>query len=592
MGTMGKPQSLDWDIAEVSALNHAEVVQLRVLWRQDPFASPFGSPSFLEVLIARARSESKRAILARGFSCDGELSAVWPLKIDRAGRLEFLQNYQGDHCTCLAAKGIEEAELGEGLAKVLQTVRPSRVFFSRVPPWGYTLAALRQGLAQAGWWYTAFPATPCPILDFSDKVDADQELPIEINRHKRLRNYENRMRRQSGYEFQVCESAEGIDDWATAFFDAHEWRWNRTGTPSACRFASYRKFLLDCLHSWAKDNVLVRFSIQLNQRGLAFVAGLRANERLVYHLVVSSPAGEAYRAGHVLIRLIGLWMSRQGLCVLDFGVGDESYKLRYANKDDRLWRLHGTRKIVSTTYVQAQVEKAIRLSPQLQSLWDRWRNQWIRGKVLQQFRDLRSKWCVLRRTHLNAPWSVLVGRLKNRVVGEEEIFYRAKGGDSTDDPEVVELSSFGVLEMYEEEFGLVDAQRAEVYEFVHNGAKPFGIMCNGRVIHVSWLSRISSQGLPTWLVEKNETIWIIQRMVTAKSARGCGIFPHVLKALLNKIPHGQPVLIYTYTWNSAARRGIVKAGFKPVALRITKRNSKVPVYQPMCPDTGGSITLN
>jgi CelD/BcsL family acetyltransferase involved in cellulose biosynthesis len=124
------------------------------------------------------------------------------------------------------------------------------------------------------------------------------------------------------------------------------------------------------LSGWAAEGLLVRFAIRLGTQRVALVAGLRAGTRLIYHNVAMSPLAEKHRAGHVLIRLIGLWMAERGFDTLDFGAGGEEYKSRYANGDDPLWRVFGARSALSQIYLRGLAEHSIRSSERMMRAWD------------------------------------------------------------------------------------------------------------------------------------------------------------------------------------------------------------------------------
>jgi hypothetical protein len=61
--------------------------------------------------------------------------------------------------------------------------------------------------------------------------------------------------------------------------------------------------------------------------------------------------------------------------------------------------------------------------------------------------------------------------------------------------------------------------------------------------------------------------WAIAECVTARRARGQGLYPRVLRAIRAAVPPGESCLIWTHDWNVASQRGISKAGFQPVATR-------------------------
>jgi CelD/BcsL family acetyltransferase involved in cellulose biosynthesis len=550
------------------------------VWRRDAFPSPFASPEFLRALVGEARRDGVTPVFAIGRR-EGVPAVVWPLALDARRRLQFLQQRDCDHCVCLCAGQPRAGDLADGLLQAMEATRPSGVFLQRVYPAAPTLEAAKLALERRGWACRLFPATPCPVLTVAPGPDAGERLRAELERHRKVNNYLARVEREEGYRFEALECEYGLEEWAEEYCDAHEWRWSRTNTPSRYHSAEARADLLAHLRAWQRDGVLVRFSIRLAAGRAAFVVALRCGDRLVYHHAVVPPALDRHSAGHVLIRLIGGWMAPRGFRTLDFGVGDEDYKLRYVNGNEALFRVYGSPGRVSATSVKALVDGRIRSSRRLQNAWDQWANRRLRGAVLQRLRDARSRWAIVRRVHLAAPPASRLVLLRDRLIVEREIFYRARGTGLPPDPEVRLLSVSQVLRMLEAEQGMLDRSRAAFYEYRFNGSVPFGIVEGGRVVQVSWLSAAGPEVTPGWLKAAPRRLWCIQMCVTARSARGRGLYPRVLRAIRAGLTPEDEVLIYTHTWNRASQKGISKAGFEPFAIRSVWKWSGRRVYEPI-----------
>ena len=361
--------ALCWRLEELTtALAHVERV-----WEAAAAKNPFVSPSFLRVMHAAA-APTDRTICALGSDAEGVPMAAWILRLDRAGTLHFLPREYSDQSTCIVLPRVDVHALGEGLAFAARETGARRLELTNIPSWGLTLGAVRHAMGCLGWPGRAFPAWPCPVLRVPAGAGAGAVLRESIEQHKRLRGYANALRREPGYAFEVLEDATDLDGWCGDFCDAHEARWNGTESPSPYSKPADRALLRATLGAWATDAVLVRFAIRNGGRRVALVAALRARTRLIYHHVVASPVAERSRAGHVLIRLIGLWMSDRAFDALDFGAGGEAYKFRYANVDEPLWRVFAASNPLSRTFVRGIVEERIRRSPVLQRGWDRMTN--------------------------------------------------------------------------------------------------------------------------------------------------------------------------------------------------------------------------
>lgn len=338
------------------------------LWRRDRQCNPFASPTFLRVMHAAA-ARTDTPIWGLGHAPDGSLAAAWPLRLDREGALRFLPVGYSDQNSCLAHADVDESELASGLALAVAAAEARSLVLVNVPPWGPTLSATRQAARRLRWPHRSFPAWACPVLRVPTGQGASEALRHAIESHKRLRGYANALRRVPGYAFEVIEDNRDLAAWCEEFCDVHERRWSGTPTPSVYGSPTARALLRETFESWCVDGVLVRFAIRLAGERIAFVAALRAGRRLIYYHVVRSPEAEERRAGHVIIRLIALWMSERGYDTLDFGAGGEDYKSRYANADDRLWRVYAASRVLSATYARAVIEERIRRSTMLQRGW-------------------------------------------------------------------------------------------------------------------------------------------------------------------------------------------------------------------------------
>lgn len=379
---------LQWAIED--EIDDALVVELRGLWRRAPCPNPFVAPALLKVF-GTGLEDGSRPLVAVARTPSGTLAAVWPLRRTRHGQLRFLQDAYSDQRTCLAAPEADVSELAAGLGFVARTVGATSLALTNVPAWGPTLDGAREAMRQLQWPARAFPAWPCPVLRVRPGDGAGERLRREIERHKRVRGYQNALARDVSFRFEVLEDATDLDAWCRAFCDVHEQRWNPTATPSQYRAASARRMLRDVLQAWITEGVLVRFAVCLNGERVALVAALRAGTRLVYHHVATAPSAERARAGHVLIRLIGLWMSERGFDTLDFGAGGEAYKWRYATCDDRLWRVYAGRHLLSPGHLRGVAEEQIRRRPMLQQAWDAGVNRAIRGRATHWMRRTLSR---------------------------------------------------------------------------------------------------------------------------------------------------------------------------------------------------------
>ena len=555
------------------------LTELSALWIHEPMPNPFSSPSFLRVMSLRGEAAGVTPILALARSDEGALVAAWPLSLDRAGVLRFLQHAYSDQRSCMRRPEVTESELASGLAGVIRTVSPASVSLTNVPSWGPTLPAACEALHQIGWRYHAFRAWACPILSVARGPAAGEALRNEINRHKRVRGYANSLARNGGFTLEVLEDATDLEAWCREFCDTHERRWNTTRTPSQYRFVRARSLFQKVLDAWACDGVLIRFAIRLASGRAAFVAALRADRRLIYQHVVTSPAVERFRAGHVLIRLVGLWMSERDFDTLDFGTGGEEYKGRYANGDEPLWRVYAGRRAISVSYLRGSLEARIRGSSLLQQLWDSCANKFVRGTLSQWIGDQQTRQRIVRTVPWRSYGRILVRRLRERLAGKREILYRASGRPGSCDPSVIELRAFDVLRMLEAERGLFRWERVALYEACNEGARLVGIAENGSVLLSCRLMRVDPTSLPKRALNDARAAWRISGRVASDCARGRALYPRTLKGILGLLPSEDIAIVHAEEWDTESQRDIVQAGFERFAVMVTAPGSRKEILE-------------
>ena len=549
---------IEWQVErELTAALLADVQQL---WRRDPFASPFASAEYLRRCAEDARDEGAAPLFVRGVAANHTVG-LWPLRLDRGGVLRFLQGDDADHCTGLAGPGIDASTFGEGFTQALRAARPARVAMTNLPPWGPTREAVLAGLRQSGWPARAFAATSCPVLSVEPGPGAARSFVAAINSHKRLRNYENRFKRLAGYRFEAIDHGDGLDEWADEFCNIHEWRWNTTDTPSEFRRQDARARLVRQMSAWHRDGVLYRFAMRGEGRPIALAIALVGGGRVVYHRPVAAPAWAELRPGHVLLRLMGLWMGERGLHVLDFGMGNEDYKSRYANQDEKLWRIYAGPRHLSLGLARGILEQQIRNAPAAEQLWDRTVNGFIRGRLRRAVSDARSR-LQRRRTGWSDTRSP-AGSWRQ----SSEIVYRSFAAKTASPPEVDALGAFDALERIDDGVRLTAAERAAVIERLHRGDRLFGVLEGERIAASAWLleETRSDSGEP------RSPSYRVEPYALSPAGRRPGVIAKLLEGMAAHVEPGAAIAIVVADRSPLVRSELARAGFTAVGVAPARR---------------------
>jgi CelD/BcsL family acetyltransferase involved in cellulose biosynthesis len=572
--------ALQWDIIDSMVPNEV-VAKLRAAWDDFEIRSPFASPASLAALCGMAREAGNRPLLAIGMSHENRVAAVWPLQVDRKRRLRFLQDEGSDHCIVLAQPSLTESECAAGLLAAMGQTNDSGLFFQRVLPAGITLGATRRAIAELGWPMKSFTATPCPLMSVEGGADAGERFKaLILSGNKRLKDYQNKLQKQEEFVFEADEHDSSIKEWADEFCDMHDWRWSLSTTPSMYARPAARNDLLSKLRAWQEDGVLVRFAIRLKTGRAAMVVGLKCGDRLVYHHTAANPAYDKLHAGNVLIRMIALWMADRGYRTLDFGVGDEEYKFRFANTDEKLYRIYAAPSRLTGNFVRGLIDERIRASAKLQGSWDRVVNKGLRGRWAARVRSSRIRLGVIRNVYVRAPMRQRVGLLRDRLLTQRETFYHACGGGEIDQG-VRPLTMPEICAIQSREVGLFDHTRKSFHQLRFDGAVAYGIVEHEQVLQISWLKAAEPSDIPPQLATSGKKFWCISQCLTSRAARGRGLYPRVLKAILALLPSDDTALIYTHTWNVPSQKGILKAGFAPIAMSLRRRGESTRQFVPL-----------
>ncbi|MBA3010524.1 MAG: GNAT family N-acetyltransferase [Proteobacteria bacterium] len=376
---------LEWKIEKIGTISPDFKIEIKRLWEKDPFSNPFASPSFIEILVEKVVAKGQMVIIARGYSDLSILSALWLLRLDKSRNLHFLQYYLCDYASPIYDSHTSVEDLSQGIADVIQTIQPRHILLEPLPEWGHTLCAARDGIKKAGYKYKAVPFGRVPHVRGATDSDGVIKFKKLFNRHRSLNNYTNQLKREKGFFFEINETGMHIDQWADQFCEAHDKRWEPTATPSKYKDKQPREDLKKALKAWAKDKVLIRFSICVVNRRITFVVGLKTGKEIIYFHTARLPVYNKLGTGNITIRLMGLWMADNGYNTMDFGRGNEAYKYYFANETQRIWRIYASRSVFSLYYLKGCIEEYIRKKESRIKIWEMIDKKILKSKLFKRF---------------------------------------------------------------------------------------------------------------------------------------------------------------------------------------------------------------
>jgi CelD/BcsL family acetyltransferase involved in cellulose biosynthesis len=202
-----------------------------------------------------------------------------------------------------------------------------RALFANIPAESSTLRLFRQYGAGLGLHVVDRARTSCPVLRLNGHEDATRHLIGKYSVRRPL----NWFSRRGPLRFRHLTTLAEIEEMLPRFFDQHSRRWRTAGKSSLFDDARQRAFYC-ALAQNAHAAAWLSFSVlELRDEPIAFHFGFDYLGGVTWYKPSFEPRYAEHSPGLLLIRQLiedSLQRSRQEL---DFSIGDEPFKKRFAN---------------------------------------------------------------------------------------------------------------------------------------------------------------------------------------------------------------------------------------------------------------------
>lgn len=296
------------------------------LWNNSLHKPVFKSPHYTQYLANQYRDD----LAVYRFVINGKLmGVVFFRKVGKNYRL--LTDVKADHNFFVIHQNCTAEQTKVFFVRFLEILKKENwaLVMRAQPLWASYMVTFLTAMNRSGLFWNVAKRSVCPVLE----LDTAKELYDRLNASRELRYRVNRIKSQLNGEFEILTGEEDMDSWVNRFCELHWKRWDGTGSPSRYQNVEDKKFLNNCMLSWAKDGVLVRFAVKVGGERIAFVICLIQQNSLIHHSTAYDEEFYKYSPGKALILIIAEWMKNNGLNILDFGEGAESYKYAYTNKE-------------------------------------------------------------------------------------------------------------------------------------------------------------------------------------------------------------------------------------------------------------------
>jgi CelD/BcsL family acetyltransferase involved in cellulose biosynthesis len=189
------------------------------------------------------------------------------------------------------------------------------------------LEALPKMFGQRGGYATELHLlSECPTRIFGDR-SAD----LALLKKKTLRETYNKLRKQGRLEFRLYTDPAEIEACLEPFFQQHIDRWAGTGTPSFFTDDRQRSFYRELVRQLAPKGWIAFSVVSFNDIPLSFHFGYEYGQRIYFIKPTFNPEYRQYGPGMLQVKYLLEYAMQRDVKELDFAVGEEKYKYRFAN---------------------------------------------------------------------------------------------------------------------------------------------------------------------------------------------------------------------------------------------------------------------
>lgn len=166
-----------------------------------------------------------------------------------------------------------------------------------------------------------------PSRHFGDRA-ADIRLPQK----KSLRRHYNHFSRSGRLEFKARIAREDVPRYLDLLIAQHVARWARTDTPSLFTDERMRAFFSEIARALEETDWLLFSAVLHEGRAIALHFGFEYGNRIIWYKPSFDVDLARHSPGEVLIKFLLEYALERGVQQLDFTIGEDAFKYRFANR--------------------------------------------------------------------------------------------------------------------------------------------------------------------------------------------------------------------------------------------------------------------
>ena len=544
------------------------------LWGKLINPSPFYSPAFLKVLLDHHRN----SIIIYVEDEEKNMVGVLFLRITK-DKLVFLNHEHSDHNPFIISDNLNDTKQKLILDSFISVIPNNlSIYLTNIPLWNSQLKWFIESLRKNKFNVVDSVGWISPCVEFKNSEGKSiNEFFYKIFNKSRTNNYHNRLKKITGYQFEVFDNDDtDLEDWIEEYCDNHEERWNLTETPSKYSSKKERQLIYEKVKALHLEGLLLRFSIKVNYRRIATVICYRQGfERLIYGLPSFSTEFNHLQPGTILLSSIGKWVGDNGFTIFDFGLGSEKYKLRYANKDQKLYRIFASKSGFRIFLIKGFIEQKIRENKKLNYLWENWYNLNIRKYINKQKINV-NRLKISFNLFCNSPFFHTKRIIRNSISPlifyykfdkEKEIIFK------NEKYHIIKPSLSSILEFTDNNPSFNLKSRSNyIKRFYKKNEIAYAIIINNKIVQLSWVSEEVEENVRQHAnIMPESRIIKIYDCTTDINHRRKGYYLAMLSEITKKHFY-EDIIIYHNDWNTPSQKTISQLGFIQFGIRRGNTN--------------------
>ncbi len=284
-------------------------------------------------------------LLLLGAERDGELVAIAPLFAD-AEMIFFVGSGGSDYLDFVG--DVSDPKVLSELLQAAKSAIPNCLGFRfyHLPDSSASAHYLRSAAASLGLTIFEEDSQQAPVLALAQQPDA----AVAATRKKSLLRHENWFRREGDLSVEHLTLGDDIRPHLDAFFEQHISRWAEKDSPSLFNDPTQRAFYVR-LTEVANDTGWLRFTrIVWRDQPIAFHFGFSYAGCYLWYKPSFDIKLASHSPGEVLLRQLILAAISEAADSFDFGLGDETFKHRFATQINSVsnWGLYPKSSLIKT----------------------------------------------------------------------------------------------------------------------------------------------------------------------------------------------------------------------------------------------------